>query len=54
MKINKLLAKINTKVLYILSAPEYNHHDFGRKKQKWTRNQSEDFFLEIIMILGEK
>ena len=34
MKINESLAKINTAVFYILSAPEYNYHDFDRKKAK--------------------
>ena len=56
MKINESLAKINTAVFYVLSALEYNHHDFYRKKRKWRRNRSEDlfFFLEITIILGEK
>ena len=45
MKINESSAKINTVVFYVLSAPEYNHRDFGRKKRKWRRNQSEDIFF---------
>ena len=45
IKINESLAKINTAVFYVLSAPEYNHHNFDRKKQKWRRNRSEDLFF---------
>ena len=45
MKINESLAKINTAVFYVLSAPEYNQPDFDRKKRKWRRNRSEDLFF---------
>ena len=54
MKINELLAKINTVVFYVLSAPEYNHHDFGRKKRKWRRNRSENFFFRDYDNFGRK
>ena len=33
MKINKSLAKINTAVFCVLSALEYNHNDFGKKRK---------------------
>ena len=34
MKKNESSAKINTVIFYVLSRPEYNHHDFGRKIAK--------------------
>ena len=51
MKINELLAKINTVVFYVLSAPEYITMILAEKSENGDKIKVKTFFLEITKTL---